>query len=425
KNHLPEQGQQRYLQYTGKDRQLDLTLSRQGEQLCLGFSHIKPQLVLPPAPSMPATISNQEDLDHCREQLLDWIAQATGHQRCMYYQFLEDGDGQVLSEVRNAEAEGSYLGLRYPASDIPQIARQLYLHSPWRQIPDARAEAIPIHGDGSPVDLSHTDLRSVSPMHLIYMANMGVAASLSFPIVRSGKLDALISCHSNKPHYLDNGSLQAMATAIAQYTTVLKDFDIRQRLKVVDEFNYKAEQLGALLRRQHGLEQQWNTLAQELLSYFDADGVVLCRSQDTLVCGSVPELAVVEAIDALLRQDPEQLAFYSDNLAGQADDFPLSIIAGAAALKFKPHQHSKQSHSLMLLREQTIYDVSWGGNPNKPIEHHDGTYGIAPRRSFAKWVEKRLGYSKPWPHTIRLELLQLKHLLESSELLNDEIAYEH
>src|SRR5574343_1684861 len=123
----------------------------------------------PKAPILPTPPASHEDLLALRHALLAQIAKLTGAHRVMYYAFLPNEDGEVLDEICDDPAAGTYLGLRYPASDIPMVARQLYLKNPWRCIPDAQAAPVPILSLDAdvPADLTWSDLRSVSPVHVV------------------------------------------------------------------------------------------------------------------------------------------------------------------------------------------------------------------------------------------------------------------
>ncbi|MFL4990013.1 MAG: GAF domain-containing protein, partial [Microvirga sp.] len=123
------------------------------------------------------------------------IRRMTGFDRVLIYRFDDAWNGTVIAEDRN-EVLPSYLDLRFPASDIPAQARELYRRNRLRIIPDANYAPVPIQSrDPAPLDLSDSVLRSVSPVHLEYMRNMGTLASMSISILRDGELWGLISCH--------------------------------------------------------------------------------------------------------------------------------------------------------------------------------------------------------------------------------------
>ena len=142
------------------------------------------------------------------QRLAEEMRRVSGFDRVMVYRFLPDGSGVVDAEARGDDVE-SFLGLHYPSSDIPRQARELYLSNWIRLIPNARYTPEPIvpaddPRNGAPLDLSHSLIRSVSPMHLEYLANMGVVASMSLSIIMDGRLWGLIACHHRTPRYLSH-----------------------------------------------------------------------------------------------------------------------------------------------------------------------------------------------------------------------------
>ena len=148
------------------------------------------------------TFQRLPGLEQMSKTTAEVVRRITGFDRVLVYRFEENWDGLVLAEDRN-DVLPSYSGLRFPASDIPSQARALYQANRLRQIPDATYAPVPILAtpelSGQPLDLSFSVLRSVSPVHLEYMRNMGTAASMSISVVVSGKLWGLISCHNAEP----------------------------------------------------------------------------------------------------------------------------------------------------------------------------------------------------------------------------------
>ncbi len=343
-----------------------------------------------------------------REELVVWIAEVTGFDRVMYYQFLSEGDGEVVAEVSKND-QGSYLGLRFPASDIPQIARQLYLKNPWRVIHNAQAFSVTLLGKER-ADLTWSDLRSVSPVHAIYMQNMGDQSSLSFPISAGQDLDALISCHSHQPHLLPLERLCAIREVVVQFNRLLRNVMTASRLKLVDELTFHSQQVLKAMRQHQDAQTQWQTLSQWLLDEFEADAAVLCYSNQHLYAGQTVEASLIDQLDDWFSHKSEELVFYKNRIRDLISSDILTHYAGAAGLKVRTQD--KQGTRLFLLRLEQVEEVVWGGNPDKPAEFHDGIYGIAPRRSFSKWVEKRMGYSREWGNATRLKLLRLRDELQ-------------
>ncbi|MGE5491784.1 MAG: GAF domain-containing protein [Actinomycetota bacterium] len=359
-------------------------------------------------PSPP--LRSDEALAAAREALTERIAGLTGFQRVMYYAFREDGDGEVIAETRRDEAYGSYLGLRFPASDIPEIARRLYLKNPWRLIPDAQAEPVALKGrDAHTPDLTWSDLRSVSLVHRVYLANMGVRASLSFPVVIDGALAALIAAHHREVRQVPLAVLEHAEALVRAHALAVSAYQSAQYSRLVSRLSRRFEDIQALIRPHGRLISSWPQFASWLMGEFLADGATLCIDETSLGAGHSFEPAALSASDAWFRKKHGDLVWASDNLSHQVPDYPQSEIAGALALQVVSGDGS--SLRLYLTRTEYIHKVAWGGNPEKPVEIHNGILNIAPRRSFEKWVEKRRGYSRSWDNQACLLALSLAELL--------------
>lgn len=355
---------------------------------------------------------NETELAAARQQLVEEIAILTGFQRVMYYHFLEDGDGEVVAEARRSDVFGSYLGLRFPASDIPQIARNLYLKNPWRFIPDATAKPVPIHSrDGQPPDLTWSDLRSVSPVHIIYLQNMGVTASLSYPVVVNGTLIALVAAHHHTSHQLALDILEEAASRVRAHALAYAGYQSQCRMRFIDSLPYRMAPVEEILRRNGGIIAGWHELANWIQKEFSVDGVVLCDGELILTSGITLSGKALEVVDEWFCDQQNSLYACTDSLIRLLPGFPLSEVAGIMALQLSVCSHDSRGRRLYLTRSEHIYEVAWGGNPDKPVEWHDGELGIAPRRSFERWIEKRLGYCRPWSNETRLLAYKLREVL--------------
>lgn len=370
---------------------------------------------LPPF-KLPSSFNNEQEKTQYRDQLISRISDITGHERVMYYQFLENGDGHVIAEICTDPSLGSYLDLRFPASDIPQIARQLYTQTEWREIPEAQATSVALKGIAQVPDLTLTDLRSVSPVHQQYMKNMGVGSSVSFPIEKNGELNALISCHSSNALKIPLASLREISEAIYSYVLLVNELDSRLRLSMIDEFNIRTQPLRNLLNTGSDLEEIWEDLAFLIKDNFEADGIVMCSDEWALMNGQTFDSETLDVVDHWFQAQDSVMTFQTENLSGLIDNLPLTEVAGLAYLRFRAAGTSRQTVRVYLCRGEHIHEVKWGGNPNKPVESVDNQLKISPRQSFSKWIENRLGYSKPWPGMINLELHRLRGLLESSSV---------
>jgi light-regulated signal transduction histidine kinase (bacteriophytochrome) len=371
----------------------------------------------PDAHDLPPAPGSEEDAQALRQRLIEQVAEHTGAQRVLYYSFHPDEHGEVIAEARADAAIGTYLGLHFPASDIPRIARELYLKNPWRLIADAQAEpaAVLAAPAAKPLDLTWAHLRSVSPVHRVYLANMGVRASLSFPVVIGGQLAALVTAHHDEPLLLPPLLLDALAKLVRAHAFAIGSGQAQRRMRLVDGLIYRFKEARTILACHGDLESAWPELATWLTREFQADGAVLCGDDAVLPHGQTFEEAALAACDDWLVERHDQLVWISESLARDIPGYPLSEVAGVIALHVP--RGGVRGLRLYLTRREQIYEVAWGGNPDKPVEYHDGRFGIAPRRSFAKWIERRLGHCRPWDNESRLLALKLRELLLGERLV--------
>tara|TARA_R110000851_G_scaffold18408_12_gene57934 strand:+ start:4034 stop:5548 length:1515 start_codon:yes stop_codon:yes gene_type:complete len=408
---------ERYVGQGNTDQQeFDGIISHNGEQLIFELYPVDAHADPMPMPGEAYPVpEDREALERQCQQLLEALLRLSGFDRVHYYRFMPEGDGEVTAEARQPHIEGSYLGLRFPASDIPQVARRLYVQNPWRSIPDAAAQSIPIVGrtQASTPNLTWADLRSVSPVHQEYMANMGVGAAISLPIIQAGELDALISCHSGAPKQLTVSQLQAMRSLSEGFNLRLRDYKARRRLQVLDGMQRHFDQAKAVLMRHGGLGSAWPELSRWLMDTFHADGVILQVGAEYHQSGVALSSEGVSVVAEAARFETSSV-WISDNLQRDCADMPLSEVAGVAVVSDLPlDQH--HSVNLYLCRLEHLYEVTWGGNPDKPIDYRDGSSAIAPRRSFEAWIEQRVGHSRPWSSSTRIYLLKLRALLQQAK----------
>lgn len=352
---------------------------------------------------------DQEALQAEQQALVERVFAATGFRRVMFYRFLSGGDGEVIAEAHDQAVYGSYLGLRFPASDIPQIARNLYQLNPWRLIPDASSAPAALMGDGSVPDLSRADLRSVSPVHQVYLANMGVRASLSLPVLVAGQLHGLIACHHYQPSRPSLALLEAISRDVRNHGHALTSYIAQNRVRLIDGLTRHFAPVREEVDQLGGLLAAWPTLGPRLVEEFACEGAHLLLDDAHAGWGILLEAGALEQLDDWFCNNPAEPLWLSDRLIGEIPEMPLSRIAGVLALKGRTT--SGRRLRVYLTRAEHIHEVAWGGNPDKPVEYHDGALGIAPRRSFEKWIEKRMGHSRPWENEARLLGLRLREML--------------
>lgn len=359
----------------------------------------------------PPKVHSEHDLEVYRQALCETIQQVTGADRALYYEFLPAGDGQVKAESVSHEDMGSYLNLCFPASDIPQIARRLYVENPWRQISDARAEPVPLHSAGSEdANLTYIDLRSVADIHREYMSNMGICSSVSWPLTTGQELTALISVHFRKSPELSLGLLQAISEWVVDLKLATRSFRSIQRMQELDNLQRDFKQAIAQLEQHDSFQAAWPDFARWLMSSFGADGVVLCYQDQVLAHGLTFEPPVLDYIDDWFMHDSPELIHACESLYYEFSEDILSQVAGFLAVR-QSGKHRHAGARLYICRAELVQEINWGGNPNKPADFSVASRNIKPRQSFEAWLETRLGYCRPWPETSRIKLLRLRELL--------------
>lgn len=346
--------------------------------------------------------------------------------RVMVYRFARDGSGHVIAESARSDLV-SFLDLHYPASDIPQQARALYLRNPFRVISDVLSTPVPIvpqlDETGTPLDLSMAALRSVSPIHIEYLKNMGVGASLSISIVVDGRLWGLFACH----HYSPNCpalSARVVAQLFGQmFGLRLESRERRQSMERSNAARLAGERIiGAVAVNVERLaDAEW--LGQTLGEIVPCDGVATIIDDRVGSWGSVlPQELLPEIAQRLNAMRPGHV-FHTDCLAEVMPEAePLSAtVAGMLAI---PISRRPRDYVLLFRREQAR-TVTWGGDPTKPVEYGPNGPRLTPRASFDAWLQEVKGRSVPFSdsevqgaETLRASLVEV--VLQLSEATVDE-----
>lgn len=322
------------------------------------------------------------------------IRRMTGFDRVLIYRFDDQWNGTVIAEDRN-EALPSYLDLRFPASDIPAQARELYRRNRLRIIPDANYTPVPIQSrDPAPLDLSDSVLRSVSPVHLEYMRNMGTLASMSISILRDGRLWGLISCHNKEPKRV---SLQvrnacdfltqifSLQLAARENTTLAEN---QMRLGAV-----QTRLLAHMAAEDHFIAGLVNH-PDDLMMLAGAQGAALLTQDQCWCLGRTPAEDQVMALFDWLSEHHQEDVFATDDLPAV---YPAAAAFADRASGLLSISISKVRASYVLwFRPEVVQTVKWGGNPRKPVQEEAATLRLHPRRSFEIWKETVRHRSLAW-----------------------------
>jgi light-regulated signal transduction histidine kinase (bacteriophytochrome)/CheY-like chemotaxis protein len=321
----------------------------------------------------------------------------TGFDRVMIYRFDPDGSGEVIAEAARAGLE-SYLGLHYPASDIPQQARLLYRRNWLRIIPDITAVPSPItpalDRNGVPLDLSMSILRSVSPIHIEYLQNMGVAASMSISILGQDKLWGLFACHHYEPHHVPFGRRTA-AELFGQMFSLLVENREREGEAAYEARAQKLHQ--QLVTVMASEAKQFESIIAHLDDIADlltCDGIGVWVNDRATLKGLTPnEQQFAELIVHLQHSDISEI--YARNEIGSEYPPGRAFAERAAGMLVVPLSRPPRDY-LIFFRKEVARAVNWAGDPSKPVTVGPLGVRLTPRTSFELWRETVSGQSQHW-----------------------------
>lgn len=337
------------------------------------------------------------------------VRAVTGFDRVMVYQFLEDGSGSVVAEARSPEMS-SYMGHRFPASDIPHQARELYLRNLIRVIPNVAYTPAPLQPGGCeiPIDMSGSVLRSVSPVHVQYLKNMDVGASMSVSLVVNGKLWGLIACHHRVPREVPlEARLQcrhAGATLSAFILCVRHAEDASRHVF----FSAALEDVLHDIRASIDPEQALQSSAKKLAGLVDCSGFALLAGGELIGgAGTLPGAYQLRQLAPLLEEGLVGRECYSTDRLGELLRLTpegVSLASGALAISIE----AARPLLAVWLRAEQIEEICWAGDPRTKDAPIERLKALAPRRSFATWRETVRGRSRPWAgHEI--DVVELLH----------------
>lgn len=316
------------------------------------------------------------------------IAAVTGFDRVMVYRFDADWNGEVVAEHRRPDLE-SFLGLHYPASDIPEQARRLYTVNWLRFISDIAYTPIPLEPTldpvtAAPLDMSHAILRSVSPIHIEYLRNMGVTASMSVSLIIDGKLAGLIACH----HYSGPRIINVRARDTSEFLGQTLSWQLRvletsERARREQEAQEHESQIVRSLVNAADVTE--GLLHPSLLSLVDADGVAIILHEQTRTMGACPPPEDVSALVAWLKDQPVIAANGVFVTASLAKAWPKAADWGDAAGLLAVPISRELGEFLLWFRRSTERTVNWAGNPEKAVNTPSpgAPPRLSPRGSFA------------------------------------------
>ncbi len=405
-------------------RMLDLRAHRSGVHVCV---EIEPQRYEhaqhPTFASVKLAVETfryaRTEQELC-ERVVVGLQTITGYDRVLCYRFGRDGHGEVLAEEHAAGLQ-PYLGNHYPKTDIPAQARVQLLKQRIGAIANSAYEPVPILvdeglDDGRPLDLTHSVLRSVSPIHREYMRNMGTAASLSIALVRGEELWGVLICHHTAPR-IAGPILRSAADIIGEIVSQL--LASLGRSLLLSQRADRAATLHALVKVLNTSVPLADALASAedaLLQLVNASGVALRVSGTLIRLGDTPPLDTVERVFETLHPQLNRPAVVPrpitqadiialDDLSLRHIDLADCARAGSGALLLP--LVADTDDAIIWFRPELSRLVTWGGNPHSKGDIDPVTGRLTPRSSFAAWRQTAHGKSASWTDADQALALEL------------------
>jgi light-regulated signal transduction histidine kinase (bacteriophytochrome) len=325
------------------------------------------------------------------------IRMLTTFDRAMIYRFREDGSGEVIAESCR-QGLPSYLGLRYPAADIPQQARRLFLENRVRAIGDVDGDIVPILPRqallASNPDLGMTTTRSVAGVHLQYLRNMGVKASLSVSIVIQGKLWGLIACHHTAPKWIGQevrstldmlALLFSLQIEVYQRTTIASALDGKRNL---------VQSTLASINPEASLHEELKKRIPALKEMIACDGIGFWIDNEWYAEKVV--LTVDQISQLVVELDSRNFTdiFSTRSIVEMSPSFAEGAHSPAGMLVL-PISHSPKDY-MLFFRGESASQVRWAGNPDEPKTRDGITGRLTPRGSFQEWKQLERLHSEEW-----------------------------
>lgn len=359
------------------------------------------------------------------------VRAVTGFDRVMVYQFSDGGDGEVVAEALRPGID-SFFGLHYPASDIPAQARALYLRNIFRIIADVQAKPVPVvpvlDPAGVALDMSLCLLRAVSPIHIEYLGNMGVGASLSISIIVEGRLWGLFACHHYGPR-LPSFAQRSAAELFGQIFSMM--LESRERAQTADyegKARQVADRLMSAIAQDHDLLSNARWLGDVIFDTIPADGVGVYIDGEMTLAGLTPDKSAFAAIVGVLNRAAASQVYTTDSLVRLMPD-AAAYADRAAGLLAIPLSRRPRDY-VVLFRAEQMRSVRWAGNQEKHIEYGPNGPRLTPRKSFEEWSQLVKGTALPFSaaelrvaEALRTALLEV--VLRLSDSANEERQRAH
>ena len=331
------------------------------------------------------------------------IKKLSGFDKVMIYQFDTDWNGLVVAEAKEHSMD-AYIGLHFPASDVPKQARELYFKNPYRFIPDRSYKPEKLFPVLNPVTFSYTDLsdcnlRAVAPVHLEYLANMGVETSMSTPIIKEDKLWGLISCHHKTSKMLSYEVRTAFELISELISVQLTGKE--QEARLLNDSRMKEIQADIVrkIRRDNNISNSLLGPSPNILDLLELSGCSIVFKDKITSTGKVPsDNFIHQVIFTILMKKENNITYYDSFSELDPEGAEKEKASGLIAIPI----NDNKGGFILGFREEVVKTVKWGGNPNEAIQFEENKNTYHPRNSFSIWKETFKDTSLSWnSETIR------------------------
>ncbi|MEJ8305257.1 diguanylate cyclase domain-containing protein [Saccharibacillus sacchari] len=346
------------------------------------------------------------------------VKEILGYDRVMIYEFDKEWNGKVIAEAKEPQLE-PFLGHHYPASDIPKQARELYLRNWLRTIVNVDYTPVGITPTvqpltGRPLNLSLSVLRSVSPMHIEYLKNMGVGATVTISLIHDGQLWGMITCHHYSPKYVTHrirnlcNFLGAFFSNELYQRQQLDEYQAELRLRT------EASRIAKIFLGNsspfHIVEELYAS-ENRLLKMMDASGVAVSFNDKLLLFGDTPAPAQVRELSGWMAGKSKNYTHQTSRLSlefAPAEAYKEKA-SGALYVALSPGQQNY----IIWFRPEVLQIVDWAGDPAKAVIRDDDGMRLSPRKSFEKWRQVVQATAFDWKTEELNALFELRTVVDN------------
>lgn len=330
------------------------------------------------------------------------------YDRVMIYKFLEDGHGEVIAEVKNDDLEPFY-GLHYPASDIPKQARELYKLNYTRIIADVNTESAPILtlAIDEPLDLTHSVLRAVSPIHIQYLKNMGVESSFSISLIAHGELWGLIACHNYSPKFIDYKAREGSALIGKIVSSALEYREDEEQEQQSTSYQLAMSLISLHLTKDEDLVSALIGQEYTIKDIAGASGAAVLYDNEISTIGVTPDKGQLRELFDWLKFTMDDAIYYTHRLP---EVFPTAKAYKEVGSGIIAAMVSKDMDEIVVwFRPEQITEIHWAGNPEKPVVlSENGLMNLSPRNSFETFSQQVENTALKWTKTEVSNVMKLR-----------------